>query len=184
MGSLKVERNLAFTVSTFTNAWCHLLTHPGNKFCLISPSCSPFLSLPLSLSHFLSLSLPSPPLSEGSSKSVYFVLSFPSAFPFFPRTATTGRTRNMAQKTEDNLQQKEECLALQHRNDLMIRHLADKSLFCKSDQNSTEFSEGLPISLRQLGSGLSYTSGCSLFISAWAIPPFIQYHLLKWLRKV
>lgn len=143
-----------------------------------------FLPLSLPLSHSHSLSLPPHPCLPTVKVllSAYFVLSFWSAFPFLPRTATRGINRNMAQKTEDSLQQK--CLALQHRNDLVMWQLADKSLFCESDQNSTEFHEGLPITLGQLGSGLWWTSGGSLFISAWAIPPFIQYHFLKWLRKV
>lgn len=48
---------------------------------------------------------------------------------------------------------------------------------------STEISEGLPVSLGQLGSGPRCTSGCSLFKCACTIPPFIWYHFLKGLRK-
>lgn len=164
MGSLKVERNLAVTALTSTNAWCHLLTHPGKNFCLISSNCS------------LSRS------PRKFNRSAYFILTFPSHFPSLPRSAATWPTRSITPKTKDSLLEKK-CLAQQHRNDLVMWHLAEKSLFWEPAPNGTEISEGLPISLDQLGSDPPCTSGCSLFKCICTSPPFIRYHFLKGLKK-
>lgn len=146
MGSLKVERNLAVTALTSTNAWCHLLTHPGKKFCLISPSCSPSLTFSLSLSLNLpSLSPLSLPPPMNFLLTAYF-LSFPSAFPFFPRSATTELPETLHKRLHAVCYRKRSVWHLQCRNDLVMWHSVDKPLFCKPDPNSTEISEGLPVS--------------------------------------
>lgn len=147
--------------------------------CLMSFTHTPWQKLLSDLSQLFSLSF-SP---RKFHLSVYFVLSFPSAFPSLPRSAMTWPTRSITQKTKDSLLEKEECLAQQRRNDLVMWHLAEKSLFWEPAPNSTEISEGLPVSLGQLGSGPQCTSGRSLFQCACAIPTFIRYHFLKGLRK-
>lgn len=148
--------------------------------CLMSFTHTSWQKLLSDLSQLFSLPLSLSP--RKFNQSAYFVLSSPSHFPSLPRSAATWPTRSITPNAKDSLFEKE-CLAQQWRNDLVMWHLAEKSLFWDPAPTSTEISEGLPVSLNQLGSGPPCTSGCSLFKCICTIPPFIRYYFLKGLRK-
>lgn len=97
------------------------------------------------------LSLPPlpPPSPRKFHLSAYFVLSFPSAFPSLPGSAATWPTRSITHKTKDGLLKKEPRLAQQRGKDLVMWHLAGKSLFWEPALKSVRVFPSVSVSLDQ-----------------------------------